>query len=421
MTEGSPSRKPFARNPFARNSPLAASYLCVSLYSVGEAALHLLTPPYLADALGFGPAVIGVLSAVFAVSSLLMRLPVGVAYSAERVRLLLLGGGLLSAGAFAAVPLVSSSWGFSAIMALDGIGWALATTTQLAVLVASRPPNMTVASAMGWYAGFTGLGHAVGGLTAGLVADAFGYAASFVGLALLPALATAVMFRALPAQLAAAEQPAEPPAEEPGSGMRAALRAVRTMPVAVYGGVLVMFLINYQSGLLNTFHPVMVLAAGLSLTQIGTLTSLRSLASSVTRLSSGALFARSNGARLTTPLLVLGSAALWLLPLVRGAFWWQVPIFLSAGLARGLLRVTAAAEAFEAAGDGERSQGMVAAVLHMGLDLGKVAGPPIGGIIAQVYGVPAMFQISAVALLVLYVAVRVRAVRGARGVQPVSR
>jgi len=415
---------PRTRNPFTRDSPLAASYLCILLYSAGEAALHLLVPPYLADDLGFGPALIGVLSAVFAVSSLVMRLPVGALYSMQRVRMLLLAGGLLSAGAFAVVPLVSSSVRFGAIMVLDGVGWALATTTQLAVLVASRPVDMTVASAMGWYSGFTGLGHAAGGFTAGIVADSLGYGPSFVALALLPVLATAVMFRALPAQLDAAADPVATGATAPAKSkpsMVGALGAVRTMPMAVYSGALVMFFINYQSGLFNTFHPVLALAAGLTLTQIGTLTSMRSLASSATRMSSGALFARTNGARLTTPMLVLGAASLWLLPLVRGSFWWQLPIFLGAGLARGLLRVTGAAEAFEGGGDGERAQGMVAAVLHMGLDFGKVAGPPLGGIIAQVFGVPAMFQICAVVMLAAYAIFRFLAVRSARATQPVSR
>lgn len=415
MTEAPPSRK-----LFTRDNPLAASYLCVFLYSAGEAALHLLVPPYLADGLGFGPAVIGVLSAVFAVSSLVMRLPVGALYSAGRVRLLLVVGGLLSAGAFAVVPLVTSRTGFAAVMALDGVGWALATTTQLAVLVASRPRHVTVASAMGWYSGFTGLGHGLGAISAGMMADTFGYTTSFVALAALPALATAVMFAALPAQLDAAGGPDASPRAKSTRGLGAALGAVRTMPMAVYSGVLVMFFINYQSGLLNTFHPVMALAAGLTLTQIGTLTSMRSLASSVTRLSSGAMFARSNGSRLTTPMLVLGAASLWLLPLVRGSFWWQLPIFLGAGIARGVLRVTGAAQAFEGGGDDERAHGMIAALLHMGLDFGKVAGPPIGGIIAQVAGVPGMFQISALIMLAAYAVFRWLALRGARRTQPVS-
>ena len=412
---------PRSSNPFVRGNPLAGSYLCVFLYSAGESALHLIVPPYLSEGMGYGPAAIGVLSAVFALSSLVLRLPIGAIYAQERVRALLLVGGLLSAGAFAAVPLVSSAWGFGTVMALDGAGWAIATTTQLAVLVASRPSGLTVASAMGWFAGFTGLGNALGGVAAGWIADRFGYDVAFVVLAVLPALATFVMIRALPGQLAAASQgdPATGPGRE-SKQPRGALQAMRSMPVAVYSSVLVMFFINYQSALLQTFHPVLALAAGLSLTQIGTLTSVRSLASSVTRLSSGPLFARSNGSRLTTPLLALGATSLWLLPVVRESFWWQVVIFGGAGMSRGLLRVTGSAQAFEGAGDGEQAAGMVAAMLNMGLDFGKVAGPPLGGLVAQVFGVPAMFQISAIAMLAAYAAARVLGLRSARTAQPVG-
>jgi predicted MFS family arabinose efflux permease len=132
-----------------------------------------------------------------------MRLPVGAGFSAERVRPMLLIGGLLSTGAFAAVALAHSAVVLGGLLALDGIGWAMATTTQLAVLVASRPSRLTIASAMGWYSGFTGLGNALGGASAGLTADALGYTPAFLLLASMPALATVVMFRGLPAQHAA--------------------------------------------------------------------------------------------------------------------------------------------------------------------------------------------------------------------------
>lgn len=411
-----------AHNPFAKDNPLGASYLCVFLYSSGEAALHVLVPPYLSEGLGYGPGLIGVLTAVFALSSLVLRLPVGAAYSRRRVRPLLLVGGLLSAGAFAVVPFVAGPVAFGGLMALDGVGWALATTTQLAVLVRSRPAGLTVASAMGWYSGFTGLGHTVGGVTAGVMADGLGYGPSFVVLAAFPALATAVMLRSLPAQLAASgpDEAGQEPPRGTRPGLRGSLGSLRTLPVAVYGGVLIMFFINYQSALFNTFHPVLALTAGLTLTQIGMLTSCRSLGSTVTRLSSGPLFARSTGARLTTPLLVLGALTLGLLPLVSSSFWLQVPLFLAAGLSRGLLRVTGSAQSFTDGGEDERTQGLVAALLHMGLDLGKVAGPPLGGLLAELVGVPMMFQVSAVALIVVHVIVRLAGGRRARATAAVS-
>jgi predicted MFS family arabinose efflux permease len=399
-------------NPFSRDNPLAASYLCVFLYSSGEASLHVLVPPYLSAGLGYSPGIVGALLAVFALSSLAMRLPVGAGYSAERVRPMLLVGGLLSTGAFAAVSVTHSAVLLGGLLALDGIGWAMATTTQLAVMVASRPSRLTIASAMGWYSGFTGLGNALGGASAGLTADALGYTAAFLLLASMPALATVVMFRGLPAQLAVARArreesaPDVEPVESPArAGPMATLRAAGTLPLAVFSGAMIMFFNNVQSALFNSFHPVLVLTAGLTLSQVGLLASCRSLASSVTRMGLGALFTRSNGAWLTSPMLLLGATTLFVLPFVRSMFWPQVALFLAAGLSRGLLRVTGSSMAFERVdGEGEQRQGLVAAWLHMGLDLGKVAGPPLGGLVAELVGVAAMFQVCAVAMVVMYVA-----------------
>lgn len=398
-----------------RDNPLAASYLCVFLYSSGEAALHVLMPPFLSDGRGYGPGVIGTVLAIFGLSSLLTRLPVGAGYRATRVRPLLLAGGVLSAGAFAVMPFTDGPVPIAALMAMDGVGWAMATTTQLTVLVASRPSHLAIASMMGWYSGFTGLGNAVGGAAAGVVADGLGYTAGFLLLAAFPALATAVMLRALPGQLAAASQTntasqandaersddgAPPRAESPQSAI-SVLRSIGTLPMAVYGGALIMFFINVHNALLSTFQPVLALAAGLTLTQIGMLASVRSLTSSVTRLASGPLFSGVSGRSLTTPMFLIGVTTLYLVPVFRESFWLQAVVFALAGLSRGLLRVTGSASAFEDAGDG-RPHGLVSAFLHMGLDLGKVLGPPIGGVLAEWVGVPAMFKVAAAGLLAAY-------------------
>jgi predicted MFS family arabinose efflux permease len=398
---------PPSTNPFSPRNPLAPSYLCVLLYSMGEQALHTLVSPYLADQ-GYQPAVIGTVAAVMAVSSLLTRLPTGVLYRASRARWMLLGGGLVSATCFALVPLVSGAVPFAILTGLDGVGWAVATTVQMTVLVASRPQGLTIAAAMGWYSGFVGLGNTLGGATSGALADHLGFDAAFLFLACLPALGTLVQLRALPRATAL---PSTVSAGKEGHGLRGIV--LRGLPAGVGAGFVVMVFINLVSGVVSTFHPLMSLAAGLSLSQIGFLSSSRSLASSITRLGSGAVFARVKAERLTTPLMLVSCSALALMPAMRGSFWLSVPLFLFVGLSRGLLRVSGSAQAFEAGGDSERRQGMVSALLNSGLDLGKVAGPPLAGLVAQATGVPTMFVLIAAALLLLY-AVPVAAVRRRR-------
>jgi len=102
--------------------------------------------------------------------------------------------------------------------------------------------------------------------------------------------------------------------------------------------------------------------------------------------------------------VVLSSVALLLVPEVSSSFAWQVPLFLAVGLSRGLLRVTGSAEAFEAVEEHERQYGVTAALLHGGLDVGKIAGPLVGGVVAQVAGLAAVFQVLPALLLAIYAA-----------------
>lgn len=71
----------------------------------------------------------------------------------------------------------------------------------------------------------------------------------------------------------------------------------------------------------------------------------------------------------------MGAGSMFFLPAVRGWFWWQVPLLLATGVSRGLFRVAGSAEAFEGVGSADEQHGFTAAVLHGGLDLGKLSGP----------------------------------------------
>ena len=195
-------------------------------------------------------------------------------------------------------------------------------------------------------------------------------------------------------------------------------RALRSMPLAVWVGVLVMFFINALNGITNTFQPLIATRAGLSLTQIGALSSIRSWASSSSRFGSGPLFSRFDPAGLTLPLVVAGTLATCAIPSVIGSFLLQIPLFAVAGLSRGLLRVTGSADAFDAVGDDERRHGLTAALLSGGLDVGKIAGPVVGGVVAGVWSIETMFRVVPIALLVLYLALAIPARRRYRAATP---
>ena len=385
---------------------LVPVYVSVFLFVAGNSALSILIPVYLSRKAGLGAATIGAVVGVVGVSSLAARLPVGLAYSAARGRAFLLAGGTMSAAAFVLVPFVRDPVLFSALMALNGLGWSVATTAQLALLVARPPGGVSTAAAMGWFSGATGLGNMAAGVLGGGLADLIGLRATFFVLAATPLVGALLMVRGVAASRAIVER--ERPVRE-----RAPWRALVRLPVAVWIGVLVMFFINGLNALTNTFHPVLALGAGLSLTQIGALSSIRSWASSSSRFGSGPLFSRFDPAGLTLPLVVVGTLATAAIPSVIGSFLAQIPLFAVAGLSRGLLRVTGSADAFEAVGDDERRHGLVSALLYGGLDLGKIVLPVAGGAVAGVWGIAAMFRVVPLALLALYVALAVPTKRNA--------
>jgi predicted MFS family arabinose efflux permease len=384
---------------------LAPVYLSVFLFIAGSSALSVLVPVYLLRGAGFGPAAIGTVVSIYGIASLAARLPVGMVYSAARGRSLLLAGGALSAAAFALFPFFRGAVPLGALLALNGLGWSIASTSQLALLVARPPAGVSTAEAMGWFSGATGLGNAAGGILGGGCADLVGLRPTFFLLAATPLAGALLMGRTVSASAALASAP--PP--QPVQGRTWSL--LRRMPIAVWVGVLVMFFINGMNAITNTFHPVFALGAGLSLTQIGALSSIRSWASSSSRFGSGPLFARFDPAGLTLPLVVAGAAATVAIPSVIGSFLLQVPLFALAGVSRGLLRVTGSADAFEAVRSDDRQHGLVSALLYGGLDVGKIALPIAGGLVAGAWGIATMLRVVPCALLILYLALAVPARR----------
>ncbi len=184
------------------------------------------------------------------------------------------------------------------------------------------------------------------------------------------------------------------------------------MPLAVWVGVLVMFFINAMNAVTNAFHPVIALGAGLSLTQIGALSSVRSWASSVLALRLRTDLPAARRGRADAAARRRGRRRDRGDPgRDRAPSRFQIPLFALAGVSRGLLRVTGSADAFDSVGADERQHGLVAAFLYGGLDLGKIVAPVIGGVVAGFVGIKTMFVVVPLGFLVLYLALAIPARR----------
>ncbi|HEX7298516.1 MAG TPA: MFS transporter [Solirubrobacteraceae bacterium] len=396
MTAGSPSSQ----------RALVPLYLASIVLTLGEGSVAILIPPYL-QTRGFDAGVIGVVLSAYGIASLATRVPAGLLYRSHRGPWLVAGGCLMSAAAFAAIPLTASPPAIIGLVALDGIGFSLSTTGAMAGLMERRPPGANAGSVMGWYTGSLGAGYAAAGFVGGTLGELAGVDQAILVLAAVPVLASGLLKLALDRAGPVAGAP-------PGaSGARARWRDLRGLPALVWLAFLVSLYINLVNGVLFTFFPIYGLAIGLSLAQIGALTGIHGVTASAVRLGSGLVFARISYERLLPLMVVLSGTAIAGLSatstFVLLAVCWAV-----IGLSRGLLRVASGALVMDMAGGSDSERGAASGVYLAGLDLGKIVGPLVGGASAELVGLRATFLLVALAFPLAYLAVTATAARRAR-------
>jgi predicted MFS family arabinose efflux permease len=171
------------------------------------------------------------------------------------------------------------------------------------------------------------------------------------------------------------------------------------MPIAVWTAAVVAAYLNVMNGILQSFFPLLGVAAGMSLAQIGTLSGIRTAISSIARFGAGWTFDRIPPRVLHVPLLTASALSVAALPLTAASFVLTLPLMALSGISRGLLRVTTSADAMDALSG--RRAGPAAALMTSGLDAGKIVGPLLGGVVAAAVGLEAMFVVVPVAFLIV--------------------
>lgn len=416
-----PGRRGFS-NPLDPRNPLAGVYLAAGLFELAEAALRFLVPINL-DSRGLQPSQIGFVIFAFSLTSLLSRGVAGALFRPDRARVLIVGAGLASTIAYLITPFVSDVAAFTVLMAIDGFGWGIATTCLLAMVMLCTPPTISPGVAMGWYIGFQGIAFALATTVAGVLGQLAGVTTAMLILATLPVMAAVLLAFRMPsvptttAADAAGPSGADGPTDLAGRSPRALVGRLGLLPVAVWAAAVVAVYLNLMNGLLQTFFPLLGLAVGLSIAQIGTLQSIRTGVSAVARFGAGTLFARVPAGRLHVPLVTMSAATLALLP-SAGTYLLLVPLFALNGISRGLLRVTTSASAMEATPG--HQVGLAAAVMTSGLDVGKMIGPLVGGLVASAIGIEGMFRVVPLAFLVIFGALYLGARRRGRVASPES-
>jgi DHA1 family multidrug resistance protein-like MFS transporter len=373
---------------------LVPLYVASAILTLGEGGFQLLTPPYMHER-HISPVVIGGAVSAYGLVSLFLRIPAGALYRTHRAWMLIAGGTALSSLSFALLTLTADPVLLTVLIALDGAGFAIATTAVMAALIERRPEGANAGSIMGWYTGSIGAGYALSGFVGGALGDAVGTRAAILVLALVP-LAAGLLLCAVVQATAPERVAAEP---RPGAWWH----DFRGLPAVVWLAFFVTLYINLVSGVLLTFFPIYGLAIGLTLTQIGFLQGIHGAAAATVRFLSGAVFRFVSYERTLPVMVVLSGMAVAAIGGVRILVVLAVAWALL-GVSRGLLRVASAAVVMDQAGETDAQRGAASGVYLAGLDIGKIVGPLLGGFGAETVGLRPTFLAASLAFPVVYFA-----------------
>jgi MFS family permease len=376
---------------------LVPLYVASAVLTTGEGSFNLLVPPYMKEQ-HIAEVMIGAAVSIYGVTSLASRLPAGAIYRTHRAWPLIAGGCVLSSLSFVLISQTSNTALLVMWISLDGVGFAVATTANMAALIERRPEGTNAGSVMGWYTGSLGAGYALAGFLGGALGDALGPGPAMLVLAVVPLLAgillSAVIRWTMPAVPAAEHSAAE-------TSRASWLHGFRGVAPLVWLAFFVTLYINLVSGVVLTFFPIYGLAIGLTLTQIGVLQGIHGAAAAAVRFLSG-IFFRFVSYERTLPLMVVASGLS--VATIGGIKVFVVLAFAWAalGLTRGLLRVASAALVMDAAGEIDSKRGAASGLYLAGLDLGKVLGPLVGGVGAHAIGLRATFLVVSAAFPALF-------------------
>jgi MFS family permease len=368
-------------------------YAASAVLTLGEGSFGLLVPPYM-HRRGIADVTIGVAVSAYGLVSLAARLPAGAVYRTHRAWSLIAAGCLISSLSFAAMTQTGNPLLLTLFVALDGAGFAVATTANMAALIDRRPPGANAGSIMGWYTGSLGAGYAVAGFVGGALGDVLGPRRAILFLALVPLAAGLLLSLAIRRSAPARATDAAP---QP----RSWLREFRRVAPLVWLAFFVTLYINLVSGVVLTFFPIYGLAIGLTLTQIGALQGIHGVAAAVVRFLSGVVFGRVSYQRTLPVMVVVSGASVAAIAGVK-AFVILIAAWAALGLTRGLLRVASAALVMDEAGATDAGRGASSGIYLAGLDLGKVLGPLLGGFGAHLVGLRTTFLLASVSFPVLY-------------------
>ncbi|MFI5267072.1 MAG: MFS transporter [Chloroflexota bacterium] len=362
--------------------------LCIACLTAADGSGQTLLTPLLSEQ-GKAPAAIGTLVAVAAVVSLVMRIPGGLLYSPRRARPLMCAALATAALATFVHPLTATPWLFAGIRVLYGIGYSVATTVNMALFVDSISREGDRRRSAGLYASAMASGYTIGGVAGGFTGQILGFKLAYAVIAGLWLLAMLpVLLR--PALVTAAAAPARAKASPFARAQAFGSLALEPLIVSM---VLAGFFINLQQALFVTFTPLVLLAIGLGISQLGIMRSVFSLTNAVTRPIAGYVLGRMDHHRAQDWGIVANACvlSLFFLPLGFGPY---LAVAVVAGFGRAVAVVANTVALTQDIDPTRVSRGVASGILNAALDLGNIVGPIVGGLIASAAGIHYLWLIA---------------------------
>jgi predicted MFS family arabinose efflux permease len=408
-----------------RRWPDPRPYLAVVFIDAGDGIASTLVPLYL-DTAGYPVAAIGVLVAVYGITSLISRLPSGLLYRRRRARRLMYFALALQAVSIALYPLPADPLLFGLVRAVHGFAVGMATTVNMALFMDMLSPGGNRHRHLAAYASALSAGYTVGGLAGGLLGYWLDYGPAFLCAAIFPLLAALCL--TTPARSERPTPPAPLPTREGGESpggargtplpgregrdaeyserrgrvrparLRSVWDALRHPQVAVVS--LVAFVLGLFHAMAQTFVPLYALNAGLNLAEIGIMRGAHSLANTVARPFCGELTRWLGYHRLATLGMVLLAGVLALTPFQNGLLG-LTALFVAVGLCRAGVLVANTVSVADIQ-EGTVSRGLAVGVYSAARDLGSIVGPVAGGYLAAAVGLRAFFWVGPPLVLALY-------------------
>jgi MFS family permease len=151
----------------------------------------------------------------------------------------------------------------------------------------------------------------------------------------------------------------------------------------------------------SAFLPLYALSVGLSLTAIGTIRALHALANAITRPFLAGPVTRLGQRKLGVLGLAAVAGLVMLVPSLT-TFLGLALLMLPIGLSRAAVFLTTSVATAERAERHGVPRGLASGLLNIGLDVGAILGPALGGLVAERVGLDNAFRLFPPLLVLVY-------------------